>query len=87
MVIRQLGGFQMLLSNSSKDEGMVVFNGEKTDSNYTYRVKLSNILSRYITIQRNGILTLCEIIVEEGGKLFGFLMNCYEKKTGRFAIF
>ena len=67
-VARQLNGFEVLLSNSTGDDGAnLMFNSHTSDTNYTYPVQLLDTMARYIRIKRYGILTMCEVIVEEGG--------------------
>jgi hypothetical protein len=36
--------------------------------NTLYRISLNNTLARYLTIKRPGVLTICEVILIEGGK-------------------
>lgn len=66
-VVHHLGGFKLLLSNKSKDDGMVVYKSNPSDSDVIYPVVLHDILSRFVTITRNGILTICEVVILEGG--------------------
>lgn len=65
--IQHLNGFEVMVSNSTDRPGMNVFTGDVNDLRAYYTVYIPDIMARFITIQRTGVLTICEIAVIEGG--------------------
>lgn len=65
--IQHLNGFEVVVSTVSDIPGMTIFKGGVNDMRSNYTVKIPNVYARFITIQRPGVLTICEIVVIEGG--------------------
>lgn len=65
--IQHLNGFEVVVSTVSDMPGMTIFKGDVNDMRANYTVKIPNVYARFITIQRPGVLTICEIVVIEGG--------------------
>ncbi|XP_053391609.1 tyrosine-protein kinase receptor Tie-1-like [Mercenaria mercenaria] len=69
----QLQGFQLFLRNSSEQTNQLYYDDSTTTETNTsvFDIFLSNVLARYLTIQKAGILTICEIEVFEGDCMIG----------------
>lgn len=62
-----LSGFEVVVSTAAGMPETTVFEGDVNDVRVDYTVKLTEVMARFITIQRPGVLTICEIIVLEEG--------------------
>lgn len=69
-MIHHLGGFKLLLANTSKDDGFVVYRSNASDVDVVYSILLHGALARFVTVGRLSILTICEVIILEGGMIF-----------------
>lgn len=65
--MHQLGGFRVIISNTTNEDGTIAFVDNMTDIRANYSINMGNILARQITIERFGLLTICEVSVYEGG--------------------
>lgn len=75
-VVRHLGGFKIYFSNtSSRQEGYFVHEDKTITAENIYNISLPNIVTRSIEVQRFGILTICEILVLQGGKKVVFFFS------------
>jgi hypothetical protein len=68
---QHLTGFQVFLANKT---GQIFFHLLEKDTRKLvgdkHVITFASTLTRYIRIQRSGVLTLCEVTVTEGGKCY-----------------
>lgn len=73
---QQLEGFQILLSNTSLFDQTISFMDNSSHVSSAYTVEVHNQLARFIKVLRPGVLTICEVSIQEGGSMKNILSSC-----------
>lgn len=87
-IVHHLGGFELLLANTSRrvNDGYLVYISNSSDSDIFHSVILQDTLARFITITRFGVLTICEIEIYEGGNVLLFEIKYLDVKTNGYCF-